>query len=124
MRTVKIVAMTLGALATAIAATALAGDEAEPFDPGPGWEHPREVWHNGGYYCGDQYRGREEHAPGYGWRDEGDWGQRQPMECWNPHAGHFESVRPGEYQNDLDFSRCRPLGEGYYYYGAPRYGGR
>jgi hypothetical protein len=31
-------------------------------------------------------------------------------ECWNPRAGHFEGVRPGEVQNDLDFSRCRPIG--------------
>lgn len=30
-------------------------------------------------------------------------------ECWNPRAGHFEEVRPGEVQNDLDFSRCRPI---------------
>ena len=30
------------------------------------------------------------------------------QECWNPRAGHFEGVRPGEVQNDLDFSRCRP----------------
>ena len=31
-------------------------------------------------------------------------------ECWNPRAGHFEGVRPGERQNDLDFTRCRPIG--------------
>ena len=31
-------------------------------------------------------------------------------ECWNPRAGHFEQVRPGEQQNDLDFSRCRSTG--------------
>jgi hypothetical protein len=31
-------------------------------------------------------------------------------ECWNPRAGHFEEVRPGEVQNDLDFSRCRMNG--------------
>ena len=31
-------------------------------------------------------------------------------ECWNPGAGHYEGVRPGETQNDLDFSRCRPMG--------------
>jgi len=31
-------------------------------------------------------------------------------ECWNPHARHFEGVRPGEVQNDLDFNRCRPMG--------------
>jgi hypothetical protein len=29
------------------------------------------------------------------------------QECWNPRAGHFEDVRPGERQDDLDFSRCR-----------------
>jgi len=39
----------------------------------------------------------------------------RPMECWNPGAGHFEGVRPGEVQNDLDFNRCRPMGGGYYY---------
>jgi hypothetical protein len=32
-------------------------------------------------------------------------------ECWNPQAGHFERVRPGETQNDLDFSRCRQMGD-------------
>ena len=37
---------------------------------------------------------------------------RAGSECWNPRAGHFEEVRPGEYQNDLDFSRCRLLGAG------------
>jgi hypothetical protein len=31
-------------------------------------------------------------------------------ECWNPGAGHYEAVRPGEVQNDLDFSRCRMIG--------------
>ena len=43
------------------------------------------------------------------------WGARAEFrdardECWNPRAGHFEAVRPGEVQNDLDFSRCRPIG--------------
>jgi hypothetical protein len=32
-------------------------------------------------------------------------------ECWNPGAGHFEAVREGERQNDLDFSRCHRIGE-------------
>jgi hypothetical protein len=31
----------------------------------------------------------------------------QARECWNPHAGHYEAVRPGERQDDLDRSRCR-----------------
>lgn len=40
-------------------------------------------------------------------------------ECWNPHAGHFERVRPGEVQNDLDFAHCRPAGYGYRHRYAP-----
>jgi hypothetical protein len=35
----------------------------------------------------------------------------RPTECWNPGAGHFEQVRPGEYQNDLDYGRCRVINE-------------
>jgi hypothetical protein len=52
--------------------------------------------------------GYVERAPAYVERERvvGD-------ECWNPHAGHFERVRPGEYQGDLDFSRCRRIVEGY-----------
>jgi len=36
---------------------------------------------------------------------------RVDQECWNPRAGHFEAVRPGEYQGDLDFNRCRLSGD-------------
>lgn len=36
------------------------------------------------------------------------------QECWNPRAGHFERVRPGEYQGDLDMYRCRVIGERVY----------
>ena len=43
-------------------------------------------------------------APGYAQYDRAE-------ECWNPRAGHFERVRPGETQNDLDFSRCRLMGD-------------
>lgn len=32
-------------------------------------------------------------------------------ECWNWRARQFERVRPGEYQDDLDRSRCRIVGE-------------
>ena len=39
---------------------------------------------------------------------QGQYGQ---IECWNAQARHFEGVRPGETQNDLDFSRCRPVGD-------------
>lgn len=31
-------------------------------------------------------------------------------ECMNTHTGRFETVRPGEVQDDLDFSRCRVNG--------------
>ena len=31
-------------------------------------------------------------------------------ECFNPRAGVFERVRPGERQDDLDFSRCHGVG--------------
>jgi hypothetical protein len=41
-------------------------------------------------------------------RDRRDWRDREVRrECWNPRAGHFEEDRPGEFQNDLDYSRCR-----------------
>ena len=48
---------------------------------------------------------------------------RSNQECWNPRAGHFEQVRPGEYQGDLDFRNCRMAGGSSYYYTepAPRY---
>jgi hypothetical protein len=77
MRTVAIVA---GALLASIAATASA-----------------QVYYERNYNY-DPYPGARTE-----WRGAGD-------ECWNPRAGHFESVRPGEVQNDLDFSRCRPIG--------------
>src|SRR5262245_30991925 len=37
----------------------------------------------------------------------------QSRECWNPRAGHYETDRPGEVQNDLDSTRCRPIGGGW-----------
>jgi hypothetical protein len=43
---------------------------------------------------------------GSGYRD-GGYRDERPRECWNPRAGHYEGVRPGERQDDLDFSRCR-----------------
>lgn len=49
---------------------------------------------HGGSYRGDGNRGDR-------YRDE------RPRECWNPRAGHYEGVRPGDRQDDLDFSRCR-----------------
>jgi hypothetical protein len=54
------------------------------------------------------------YAPGYGYYERGAYG-RAGDECWNPHAGHYEQVRPGEQQGDLDYSRCRPAGSAYRY---------
>ena len=55
------------------------------------------------------------YAPGYGYYERGNYAVGGNDECWNPHAGHFERVRPGERQDDLDFSRCRPAGYAYRY---------
>ncbi len=46
------------------------------------------------------------------------WPDRTPewrgdQECFNPRAGHFERVRPGEVQNDLDWNQCRSPGNAY-----------
>ena len=35
-------------------------------------------------------------------------------ECWNPRARQFEEVRPNEYQDDLDRTRCRVIGSRVY----------
>jgi hypothetical protein len=67
---------------------------AEPLQPPPVYANP--------YERGPRY------APGYGWYAQGE-GQPVPppgYQCWNPHAGHYEEVRPGPPQGDLDFSRC------------------
>jgi len=82
------------------------GDANTPFDPR--WaaqEQEREARINQDrvdYY--NSYRADPRHAPpAYNaYRD------RAGEECWNPHARHYEGVRPGERQDDLDFSRCRP----------------
>lgn len=56
--------------------------------------------YGGGGYGGDRYR------------------DNRPRECWNPRARHYERVRPGERQDDLDFNRCRAVGGGGSYGGG------
>jgi hypothetical protein len=70
------------------------GYEGEALQPPPVYANPNEY--------GPRY------APGYGYYAQGV----PPVgyECWNPHAHHYESVRPGPPQGDLDFSNCRPMG--------------
>ena len=46
----------------------------------------------------NRYDNRYDSRNAYRYRD---------MECWNPRARHYEEVRAGEQQNDLDFNRCR-----------------
>jgi hypothetical protein len=36
-----------------------------------------------------------------------EWREARREECWNPRARHYEEVRPGERQDDLDYGRCR-----------------
>ena len=45
----------------------------------------------------------------YDWRDR-PVPSGAKYECYNPRAGVFERVRPGERQDDLDFSRCHSVG--------------
>ena len=100
-------ALVLGTLATAAAATAMAQTyyyrdyRADPdYTPPPVYVPAPDR----SYYYGD--RPRDERWRGERYRD-------QSYECWNPRAGHFENVREGEVQNDLDFGRCRIAGGGY-----------
>ena len=53
-------------------------------------------------HFGDLTLYRTNHRDAYG-RDTANTRQ----ECWNPRAGHYEEVRAGEFQGDLDFGRCR-----------------
>jgi hypothetical protein len=95
-------------LALCSAAAFAEGDANTPFDPR--WaaqEQAREArinqdradfynYNNSSRYAEPAYA-----PPAYNYRDASG------QECWNPHARHFEAVRPGERQDDLDFSRCR-----------------
>jgi len=99
-------------LALCSAAAMAEGDANTPFDPR--WaaqEQAREARINeerADIYNSERYNSERYAPPAYNvYRDSG-------QECWNPHARHFEAVRPGERQDDLDFSRCRPQnGYGY-----------
>ena len=125
----KPLALTLGAIATLSASAVFAQayievpaphtergyvyvpqDPANPVRPvnpdavvsDPYWTGYREHGLNDGRgYRGERY---------YDYRDSWarrDYARFRDVECWNPRARHYEEVRQGEYQNDLDFSRCR-----------------
>jgi hypothetical protein len=107
----KTIAVVLASFATAFAASAFAENDSRNYPYDPDWaarEQAREAWRNDYNYRADEYRYRDER-----YRDNRDWRDNNRLECWNPRARHFEGVREGERQDDLDFSRCRVAGDGY-----------
>ena len=111
------IALALGAAAVLAAGVAFAQYPDYRNDPDWARREQSDEWrwqHRGEHWRSDQ------------WRDERsrDQGLRGDWECWNPHAGHFEGVRPNEVQDDLDFSRCRPRGEALQRYPSYGYGWR
>ena len=134
----KAIAIAVGTLATVVGTAVLAQDNF-PYDPkaverqqqleqryGP-YAVPQDRAHlsnpdNRPWYEEPGTDGRYTHPDGYGFgygyghgriygqRDYRDSRvRRDNMECWNPRARHYEEVRPGERQDDLDFARCRSL---------------
>ena len=105
----KTLSIALGVLLTAVGASAAAEDNDTnyPYDPREvAREQAREVYRNNYGYAGEERYSRD------GWRDERAWTNKR--ECWNPRARHFEGVREGERQDDLDFSRCRIVSDNYH----------
>jgi len=97
----RAIVFALGAAAAISAGAAFAQYPDYRYDPND-WAARQRAYDEWRWQHRDDDRWRDER-----WRDQalnGDW------ECWNPHAGHFEGVRPGERQDDLDYARCRPKG--------------
>jgi hypothetical protein len=106
----KKIALAVASLVTAAAPLAMAQDNSNrnyPYDP---YWAERQLERDRFYAerdlrLRDDYYRRDWRGD---WRGDGDWRDRGVRrECWNPRAGHFEEDRPGEFQNDLDYSRCR-----------------
>lgn len=113
----KAIAITLGSIATAFAASALAQDSQErsyPFDP-ERVERQQEM-EALGYYGRDDLRDMRRYDDPY----TNELRQRRyyrgdaGVECWNWRARTFERAREGEFQDDLDYSRCRSYNDGAY----------
>ncbi len=99
----KRIALAIGALGLVAAPTLLAQEyRVYRYDPYErfAWEAPR-------YAETYRYDWRDDRFRDDRWRDQRYAWRRGEYECWNPRAGHYEGVREGEYQDDLDFSRCR-----------------
>lgn len=121
----KTIAIALCSLAVA-APAAFAQDNSDrnyPYDP---YLVERQQWREAQRYDRD-YRFRDDRFNDYRFRDDrarddrarddrfrdnrvnawADFARRGGIECWNPRARHFEDVRPGRFQDDLDYGRCR-----------------
>lgn len=126
----KTLAVALGTLAVVAAPSVFAQDNSDrsyPYDPAAVQYQQQLEKHYGPYAPqdrshltqpgnqpwyedpGTQGRGYRYRDYGYNreWRDERFSRRWDNTECWNPRARHYEEVRPGERQDDLDFSRCR-----------------
>jgi hypothetical protein len=110
--TMRLQAIAVGLLVAAASSGALAQRYYDPHYQDPDWVARQQAIEaqRQADAAADAQRWRDEHYRDY--RDDNRW-RGYAQECWNPHARHFEAVRPGEVQDDLDFSRCRPVGYGY-----------
>ena len=117
----KSIAIALGALATVVAPAVLAQDYYERRDDSsergyvyvPNYrsstefETPRYYRDNYQDYRLRDVRFRDDRFRDDRWNDSRRYFRDGQYECWNPRARHFEGVREGERQDDLDFNRCR-----------------
>lgn len=110
----KSIAIALGTLATVVAPAVLAQDYHERRDDSsergyvyvPNYSPPTEFGSPRSYR--DDYRDiRDNRFRDDRWNDSRRSYREGQYECWNPRARHFEGVREGERQDDLDFNRCR-----------------
>lgn len=92
----KAIALALGATLTAAASLASAQyyyERPYRYEVRPSWDDDRWTWR-------DERRSQRFYEV-RNWRGI-------PHECWNFRARTFELAREGEFQDDLDYSRCRP----------------
>jgi hypothetical protein len=100
----KRTAIAIGLVAAVMGANAFAEEERNtPYDVD---RVTREQWrevYRDNPPLQERYYSRDDRAPDYSYREY----RGAPRECWNPRARHYEGVREGERQDDLDYSRCR-----------------
>lgn len=115
----KTIAVTLGSIATAFAATALAQDNQTRNYPYDVERVERlDALERGVPYTryDDPYTNelREQRRYYRDYRDYRGYRGDPGIECWNWRARTFERAREGEFQDDLDYSRCRAYSDGAY----------